>query len=238
MSKLLSIIIVTYNAEKFIRNAIESILANNSNDYELIIIDGASTDSTISILNEYKLHITHLISEKDNGIYDAMNKGIGFATGDYIYFLGADDIWCGDINLLKKTLIDNSKIYYGNVKLYPTNKIYDGKFNLFKFMNRNICHQSIFYPRSVFENLNFKVEYKLMADFILNIELWNSDKFKFNYIPQTIAIYNVEGASTMNVDNFFQKNAFQIIYRNFGILGVFYKLLNPIRNLFYNKYED
>lgn len=237
-NKILSVIIVTYQAENFIEAAILSVINLIPKDeLELIIIDGLSKDKTVSIIQNYLPHIDYFVSEKDRGIYDAMNKGIRVATGEFIYFLGADDKWIGDYNSIKSKLKLNNIVYYGNVILNPTNKIYDGEFNLFKFMNRNICHQSIFYPQEVFKKYTYDVRYSMMADFVLNMKIWNDEEFKFNYIPDVVASYNIEGSSTNTLDRNFQRDAFKLVYSNFGILGVLIKVLNPIRNFFYNKYE-
>jgi glycosyltransferase involved in cell wall biosynthesis len=237
-TKILSVIIVTYQAEKFIEAAILSVInLIPKDDLELIIVDGLSKDKTVSIIQNYLPHIDYFVSEQDKGIYDAMNKGIRVATGKFIYFLGADDKWIGDYNSIKSKFKLKNTVYYGNVILNPTNKIYDGEFNLFKFMNRNICHQSIFYPQEVFKKYTYDVRYSMMADFVLNIKIWNDDEFNFKYIPDVVASYNIEGSSTNTLDRNFQRDAFKLVYSNFGILGVIIKVLNPIRNFFYNKYE-
>jgi len=87
-----SVITVCYNAVDCIENAIKSVLSQTYKNIEYIIIDGMSTDGTFDIINNYRDKISTFISEKDNGIYDAMNKGIGIAAGDVIYFLNSDDI--------------------------------------------------------------------------------------------------------------------------------------------------
>ena len=100
VNKLISVVIVTFNAEKHISACLDS-LAKNINKYtEIIIIDGLSTDNTIGLIDNYKDIITFLISEKDSGIYDAMNKGVRKASGNFIYFLGADDTLALNFNEL------------------------------------------------------------------------------------------------------------------------------------------
>lgn len=89
---MISIIIATYNAGNTIERCLNSIMPQLTSQCELIIIDGVSRDNTMSLLENYKTHINYLLSEKDNGIYDAWNKGINIAKGDWIMFLGADDV--------------------------------------------------------------------------------------------------------------------------------------------------
>lgn len=86
-----SIITVTYNAEKVLEDTIQSIVTQSYKNVEYIIVDGGSTDGTLTIVNKYKEHIHTIVSEPDKGLYDAMNKGIKLATGDYLCFLNAGD---------------------------------------------------------------------------------------------------------------------------------------------------
>ena len=86
-----SIITITYNAERFLERTIQSLVAQQATDYEYILIDGASTDGTLAIVRRYERHITHWISEPDKGLYDAMNKGLHRARGEYVWFMNAGD---------------------------------------------------------------------------------------------------------------------------------------------------
>ena len=86
-----SIITVTYNAEKVLEDTIQSVITQSYKNVEYIIVDGGSKDGTLGIIEKYRQHIAHLVSEPDKGLYDAMNKGIGLATGDYLCFLNAGD---------------------------------------------------------------------------------------------------------------------------------------------------
>ncbi len=87
----LSIITITYNAEKYLERTIQSIVSQTSDDYEYLVIDGGSKDGTLAIAEKYKTHIDRIISEKDEGLYDAMNKGMALATGDFVWFMNAGD---------------------------------------------------------------------------------------------------------------------------------------------------
>jgi glycosyltransferase involved in cell wall biosynthesis len=229
---LITIVIVTYNAEKHLGTLMESLQIRITDQTEVIIIDGLSTDNTLNIIYKYDKYISKVISEKDSGIYDAMNKGVYMASGKYIIFLGADDQLLINLKELSGLLLDDKTIYYGDVLLSPSNKIYGGKFSTAKLINRNICHQSILFPKAVFEEYKYGEDFKLMEDYALNLKLWSSKKFKFCYLDKTISIYSLMGLSSTNNDLDFKKKSFKLIFRYFGILGVAIKLFNPIRNLF------
>lgn len=214
---LISIIIVVYNAEKTLEQAILSIITQTFHHYELIIIDGYSTDDTPLIIERYKQHINYYISENDSGIYDAMHKGIIQAKGEFIYFLGADDILIDDYALANAAghLLKSNYVYYGNVVFKNRKGLYDGKFNSFKIVTRNICQQAIFYPKIVFEKYRYNLSYPIMADYDLNIRLFFSEKFEFKYMPITIALFNDEGLSgTGGFDTGFEKDRLTIINKH------------------------
>jgi glycosyltransferase involved in cell wall biosynthesis len=229
---LVSIIIVTYNAENHIADVLQSLITRIDDNTEVIIVDGLSNDRTLEIIKEYKEYVTVLISEKDEGIYDAMRKGVATASGKFILFLGADDKLLTNMDGLVNILIENSTIYYGDVMLYPSNELYGGKFNTAKLLNRNICHQSIFYPKEVFEDYKFELEYKYLADYVMNLKLWASKKYNFHYLEKTIAMYNVTGLSSTFIDVKYKSGAYNLIYSYFGVRGLLIKLFNPIRNFF------
>ena len=113
----LSVITVCFNAEKTIERTIQSVLSQTSAaDIEHIIVDGASKDDTLAIIEKYKGRIAKVISEKDNGLYDGMNKGIQLAGGDYIYFLNADDaFYTADTVEKIFSSAENADVYYGEV---------------------------------------------------------------------------------------------------------------------------
>lgn len=229
--KLITIVIVTYNADEHLESLMESLQTRINDRTEVIIIDGLSTDNTMDIVYKYNKCVSKIISEKDSGIYDAMNKGVSMASGQYILFLGADDRLLINLEDLSEFLLDDKTIYYGNVLLSPSNKIYGGKFNTAKLINMNICHQSILFPRAVFDEYQYGKDFKLMEDYALNLKLWSSKEFKFSYLEKTISVYSLMGLSSTNYDLDFKKNSFKLIFRYFGIVGVLIKLFNPVRNL-------
>jgi glycosyltransferase involved in cell wall biosynthesis len=147
-------------------------------------------------------------SEKDNGIYDAMNKGIKLAKGEWIYFLGSDDeLYNPGVLQQVASFISGTKadVVYGNVLVdgnagwAADGDIYDGSFDIKKLLLKNICHQSIFYRKQfiVEHNISFDQNYPVCADWDFNVKCWAQGRFEF--IPQVIARFNAGGASTKEV---------------------------------------
>lgn len=122
VSPVLSIITVCFNAEKFIESTIQSVLAQSYPHIEYIIIDGASKDNTMGVIGKYRSGIAKVISEKDKGLYDAMNKGMQLATGDYLLFLNADDV-LADNDVIRRVFASgpNADVYYGEAMFMDEN---------------------------------------------------------------------------------------------------------------------
>ena len=120
ITKFLSIITVSYNSEATIKQTLDSVENQTDQDFEYIIIDGGSSDSTLDIIKNYNC-VDHLISEPDNGIYDGMNKGIEKASGKFIGFLNSDDLFASkDVtkDLLKAIKLYDTEIIYGDIKYF------------------------------------------------------------------------------------------------------------------------
>jgi glycosyltransferase involved in cell wall biosynthesis len=219
---LISIILVCRNSENTIEQTIQSIVHLNYPNIEFIVIDGESTDGTIDVLNRYNDFIDRLVVEKDSGIYDAMNKGTKLANGEYLYFIGSDDIIINSWrNLIGKLKLRNT-VYYGNVYFPVTNQIYDGKFSFIKLLTRNLCHQAIFYPKAVFEKYHYSGKYPLSADFHLNLLLNSDPDFKFKFIDILIAIYSEKGISTNKPDNKFLQDHIKIMKEHYSFIIYLY----------------
>src|SRR5436309_3049996 len=142
---------VTYNAADVLEHALGSVLARKSAALELIVMDGASKDGTVEILKRHDCEIDHWRSEPDSGIYDAMNKVLEVATGDWLLFLGADDELLASPEVLLALFERADVVYYGNVRIQATGRISGGRFSRYRLMQENICHQAIFYPREVYQ---------------------------------------------------------------------------------------
>lgn len=232
-----SIVIACYNSSAYIEKAILSVLNQTFNNYELIIIDGASTDGTLNILQKYSSKIK-FISEKDSGVYDAMNKALKIAEGDFIFFLGSDDTFFDTTVLEKvaKKISNKDSVYYGDVYVTKIRKLYWGKFSSYKLAIGNISHQSLFYPKCIYKKYQYNLSYKILADYVYNLSIYK--RIPFTYIDETICIYSYEGISSTKRDELFLKNIDSIIVKELGITHLIarkiYHLLVRIKTLIKN----
>lgn len=199
---LISVITPVFNGEKFIGDCIEKVQKQSFRNFEHVIVDGLSSDDTVGIVKKYEGRFKNVLlhSEKDKGIYDAMNKGISLAKGGWLFFLGCDDYFFED-DVLEKVaaFIVNHKhaqLVYGNVWYEKLGRLYDGAFDMEKILKHNICHQSIFYHKQVFEIIgNYNLLYKIEADYEFNLRCWLSGRITHHFIPLTIAFFADGGFS-------------------------------------------
>lgn len=228
---LITVITVSYNAAKTITETINSVACQTYSNIEYIIIDGGSTDNTLQILSKQTNKISKWISEPDNGIYDAMNKGLKIANGEWCIFMGADDVFYNEhaIANMVKHFTNSNNIYYGNVIMKTTKKIYPNrKFTAFMLCRKNICHQSIFYPKKIYKNYTYNLQYPIWADWLYNIQQYSRFPQNFIYINSIVTIFNNNGASEKG-DNIFKKDRWKIINRYMGKIYTF--LLWPGYNI-------
>ena len=206
-----SIILPTYNSGALIRNCLDSITGQNFKDYEVVVQDGLSKDETLDIIKDVqsKNPSVRIIvnSEKDNGVYEAMNNGIKRSKGDWLLFLGSDDRLFESATLQKVfTLNMKADIAYGNVKMLHSNHVYNGSFTLGKVLfEGNICHQAMFYKRTVFEKVGFyNTAYRIYADYDFNIRCFLNKNIRIQYIGGIISLYNendgLTGRNTPDID--------------------------------------
>ncbi|MGB0424580.1 MAG: glycosyltransferase [Flavobacteriales bacterium] len=196
----LSIVVPVFNAEKTLATCLESISNLSGIDAEIIVIDGHSTDKSLVILEQYISGIQHLIVEPDNGVYEAMNKGIRLAKGEWIYFLGADD-YLNDVEVLRGMLIAKGEellriagVEQFNASHSKVPQYYPAAFDK-RLVWRNVSHhQGILYHHSIFENKIFNEELKVLADYSLNLELFNEGT-RAKLFPGTLAKCAAQGIS-------------------------------------------
>jgi glycosyltransferase involved in cell wall biosynthesis len=208
---LLTIIIPTFNSGDNLQDCLDSIKEQFFTDYELVIVDGLSIDNTIGIIKKNQEVFLNLsfISEKDEGVYDAMNKGIRRSNGKWLYFLGSDD------RLMDGKVLDNvfkafdelePDILYGNVQLGVSKKIYAGEFGNGKIYEMNIPHQAIFFKREVFDVVGeFDLAYKSNADWVNNFLWFFNPTLRKRYLNIVIALYSESGLSSWYVDKVFRE---------------------------------
>lgn len=197
----LSIVIATYNAGKTLRQALDSIKYQTYNDIETIIVDGKSTDDTLAIIQEYDDVVTKWISEKDQGIYDAFNKGIDLATGDYIAFLGSDDCYC-NYSVIARLMhgLDQSveMLSASVVDVYEdTNEERIGPaFNLDEiFSGCMLPHQGIFVKTSIMKKYHFSLQNKIISDYEFLVR-FIKDGGKIKFVDYPVVYYSNSGFSS------------------------------------------
>lgn len=214
---------VTYNAKKNLPDLINSVALKKNDDIEFIVIDGNSTDGTIGILKQNSHIIDFWLSEPDTGIYDAMNKSIGYANGQWLIFLGADDLLCDGFTKALPYLKSAGTIYYGNVVFYG--KVFEKIYDDYYLTKLNICHQSIFYTRKVFSKYKFDLRYKVYADYHLNLKCWKDPDFKFEHINYLVASFAAGGYSEFTADPLFEKDK-NLLFKRYLKLTSYLRYLN------------
>jgi glycosyltransferase involved in cell wall biosynthesis len=168
-----------------------------------------------------------LISEPDMGIYDAMNKARSLATGDWLLFLGCDDVLKDDISSIVRSLNRPETVYYGDVIRRSQGVVSGGRFSKYRLMNRNFCHQAVFYPRQVYRQYAYSLDYPWLADYAYNIRLYGAD-IPFVYLNIVVTLYNDKGGSSFG-DAAFERDKLRLIRESFGTA---YWMIKAIRNVF------
>ncbi|MEO6550172.1 MAG: glycosyltransferase family 2 protein [Ferruginibacter sp.] len=213
----LSVITVCLNAASIIDATIKSVFSQTLKEIEYLVIDGGSVDGTVDLLKRYQeQNRLQYTTEPDTGIYDAMNKGLKIATGEWIYFLGSDDVFTND-SVLERIFakpLGEAQIVYGNVKYLHAGVIYDGPFDHEKISQKNICHQALFVQKSVFDRMGvFNTRYRMSADYEFNLR-WMGLNIPSMYVPETVVIYNEKGLSGQVWDQVFDTDFDQLLIDN------------------------
>ncbi|RPD40484.1 glycosyltransferase family 2 protein [Chitinophaga barathri] len=217
----ISIVTVVYNGAKTLERTIRSVADQQYSNTEYIVIDGGSTDGTQDIIRNYSHVINYQTSENDKGIYDAMNKSLKIATGDWLLFLGADDYLLQDsISNFVERITDKDALYYGDVYMPGRHILYHGQSSASLLARRNISHQAIFYPRSIYSKKQYTLEYSICADYAYNLEAFRElGASKFIYIPVLVAIFNDrDGTSAKKTDARFDAVHSSLVRKNLGLL--------------------
>lgn len=225
-----SIITVTYNAEKVLEDTIQSVISQTYRNVEYIIVDGASKDHTLEIVNKYHNRINKVISEPDKGLYDAMNKGIQLATGDYLCFLNAGDKFHDSETLQKivhtlkgqelpdviygETAIVDEEGHFLHMRRLSTPAHLNWK--SFK-QGMLVCHQAFFVNRELAINHLYDLQYRFSADFDWCIRIMKKAKCLHN-TRLTLIDYLNEGMTTKN-HKASLKERFCIMAKHYGLIS-------------------
>ena len=211
---MISIITATFNSAKTLKDTIQSVLRQTNKDFEYLIIDGGSTDETIDIVKSYESEFSgrlKWVSEKDQGIYDAMNKGIKMASGDVVGILNSDDYFTSDDIL--QTVADAFKCQeidaiYGDIHFirdgnpqkcirYYSSRMFRPFWLRFGFMP---AHPSFYCKREVFEKAGlYSLDYKIGADYEMMVRLFKKYRIMSQYINKDFVTMRTGGASNNNV---------------------------------------
>ncbi len=211
---MISIITATFNSAKTLKDTIQSVLRQTNKDFEYLIIDGGSTDETIDIVKSYESEFSgrlKWVSEKDEGIYDAMNKGIKMASGDVVGILNSDDYFTSD-DILQ--IVDNAfksheiDAIYGDIHFirdgnpqkcvrYYSSRMFRPFWLRFGFMP---AHPSFYCKREVFEKAGlYSLDYKIGADYEMMVRLFKKYRIMSQYINKDFVTMRTGGASNNNV---------------------------------------
>lgn len=218
---LFTIITPVYNCVDSINRTIQSIISQKFSGVQYIILDGCSNDGTTEQILKYKDRID-IIVEKDKGIYDAMNKGIQKAKGEYLYFIGSGDVLEDNIlsEVYKYAKTGDYDVIYGGVEVGANRGKYCFEYNQKIMFSKNICHQAMFFKKNIFKKFGrYKLRYKYLSDYEMNLRIFGDQSTKKLFINKIIANYEGNGASDNFIDEAFKKDKDKIIRESYGMGG-------------------
>lgn len=216
----ISIITVVFNGEKYLEETIQSVINQTYDNVEYIIIDGGSTDGTVDIIKKYESQIHYWVSEKDKGIYDAMNKGIKVASGAWLNFMNAGDTFIDNsiIDIIKFERYNSTALLYGN-KIQDHKVIYPHNIDKLACGEIMACHQSMFFNKNfLMDDLIYDLTLPIYGDYELVNKIY-CKKLKIKYINLEISNYAGEGVSSF-VSAQKRKDKYKTLYKYYGVMGL------------------
>lgn len=245
-----TLITATYNSGASIKSCLDSVVSQNYDDFEYLIIDGKSSDDTLSIVKHYQQKYSYikLISEKDQGIYDALNKGVMLATGDVIGFVHSDDLLASKtviseiVAILKNESLDG---VYGDLEYVRKEDItkvvrfWNSRSFNSKLLSKGWmpAHPTLFLKKEVYEKHGFfNLTYQISADYDFMLRILKDDSLKFGYLPKVITKMRIGGASNGSINNIIKKTKedYRAIRSNHigGWFSILIKNTSKIKQLF------
>lgn len=198
-----SIITVNLNNARGLEDTINSVLSQTCHDYEFIIIDGGSSDNSKSIIEQHKSQINYWVSEPDNGIFNAMNKGIIASKGDYLIFMNSGDCFYNETVLEGSLQYLGADFVIGEVKRKDTNTIMDyelSDISMMTFYTGAIPHQATFHKRSLFQHSLYDEKLKISSDWKLFFQKIILENASYTLMPVVVCFYDTTGISNTSID--------------------------------------
>lgn len=219
---LISVIIPTKDSAGTIGACLDSLASQTCVDFEVLVQDGLSADGTVDIVEAFRTRKPrldmHVVQERDGGVYDAMNRALTRARGEYVLFLGSDDRLFDADTLLRvsRSLSTHDDVVYGDVVSPRFDGRYGGRFSIDRIKHSNICHQAIFVRRRVFDALGtFDLRFRVLADWEHAMRWFLAPHVRVRHIDEVIAHYADGGLSSCCLDPVFEREK-RLLYVRHG----------------------
>lgn len=215
----LSIITVNLNNVIGLRKTIESVVSQSFTDYEWIVVDGGSNDGSRELIENFDTRFSYWVSEPDTGIYNAMNKGIAHAHGDWLLFLNSGD-WLFSDDVLEKVFSSEHQcdVLYGDVMYHWPDargkqlEVKPDSLSLYYFYTETLCHQTTFYKKDIFNSHRYNEEFRICSDWALYIQLM-LEGYRFCHLPFCISNFPQDGiSSNLNEKHFAERQTVKEAY--------------------------
>ena len=237
MAKI-SIITINYNDKVGLKKTIESVINQTWQNFEFIIIDGCSSDGGIDVIEQYKENIDYWVSEPDKGVYNAMNKGIKIAKGDFLIFMNSGDTFFNEkvLEQMEKELIDDYDIYYGDYYRVNNNstkkRTFPEKLSFSFFYSGTLSHQSSFIRRKLFfDFFLYNEEYKIASDWEFFIYAICYKNVPYKYLNLTISNFDFTGVSSIaRYRNLSIEERRQTVNKYFPLFSEDYELVSVLNS--------